>query len=358
MGAVPAVASTMVPAAVAAPWPLRAAGRQPPPSDEALLQSAGQLLPWDASRYVTLGVLQRCPRNQGEVVLVEDLQSKRKLASKRVPVAWACLNAKEFLERNPGETEVPWMDIGVTRWLSEQGFGHAVGFEGAYLDGDHIAFVMGFAEGGDLFSHLDRLTLPGPALDSEATLRSLIVEFFGAVTQLHDLGLAHRDLSLENVLLAGPRQGPVKLIDFSMATTQRLCDGPACGKPSYIAPEVHLGCGYDAFVADSFSCGVILYALVVRDYPWMSTRPWGCKCFEFVRKHGLAAFLARRCVAAVGGEKRPVAELVSPGLASLLAGLLAFEPAARLTMQRSPSGFGSVWDHPWVKGAPAHVAPR
>ena len=26
-----------------------------------------------------------------------------------------------------------------------------------------------------------------------------------------------------------------------------------------------------------------------QDYPWLSTRPGGCKCFEYVRKHGFRA---------------------------------------------------------------------
>ena len=91
------------------------------------------------------------------------------------------------------------------------------------------------------------------------------------------------------MLLANKKGGPIYLIDYSMATTQRYHTGPACGKASYIAPEVlafnrcfytaqmHLGNGYDAFQAllalleslvaqaDAFSCGVILYALFAKD---------------------------------------------------------------------------------------------
>ena len=36
----------------------------------------------------------------------------------------------------------------------------------------------------------------------------------------------------------------------------------------------------------STSCSYSCHAARAQDYPWLSTRPGGCKCFEYVRKHG------------------------------------------------------------------------
>ena len=100
----------------------------------------------------------------------------------------------------------------------------------------------------------------------------IVGQIFTAVCWLHDLGVAHRDLSLENILLTdngGSMQ--VKLIDFGMSTTQRVCKRELRGKQSYQAPEMH-GPEYDAFLADEFALGVVLFAMAVQDYPWTSTK--------------------------------------------------------------------------------------
>mmetsp|Transcript_52622 Transcript_52622/g.112542 ORF Transcript_52622/g.112542 Transcript_52622/m.112542 type:complete len:413 (-) Transcript_52622:99-1337(-) len=327
------------------------AGGPMPQDDASLLLALGKaaLPTWDRSRFRSRAVLQKCPRNKGEVLLVEDLTTGRRYAAKKMPVDWVCMDAAEFTSLHPGETEVPWMDMGATRWLNLRDFKHCVEYFGVFLDGEYILFVMGFAEGGDLFAFMDSMEPGGPekGLESERALKPVIAEFFDAVRQLHGLGLAHRDLSLENVLLTSRHGGPVRIIDFGMATTQRLHSGPACGKPSYIAPEVHRGKGYDAFQADAFSCGVILYVLIVRDYPWMSTRPGGCKCFEYVRQHGLRAFLSKRRVP-LGQDRVPVITVLSDHLVSLLTGLLSMDPDQRLELGGN-SGDRSVWGQPWLQ---------
>merc|ERR1719324_2235018 len=79
-----------------------------------------------------------------------------------------------------------------------------------------------------------------------------------------------------------------------MASATRMFRNCVRGKASYQAPELHGDAEYDAYLSDVFSLGVTLYALLLKDYPWLSTRPGGCKCFEYVRKHGFRAYLAKR----------------------------------------------------------------
>eukprot|EP00438_Fugacium_kawagutii_P028729 Skav229629 [mRNA] locus=scaffold649:135039:140211:- [translate_table: standard] len=232
-------------------------------------------------------------------------------------------------------------------WLNLVGFKHCVDFAGVFRDEDYIAFVMGLAEAGL------ECYIPGRAL--EEALQPIAVEFLFAVARLHRFGSKHLERSC-------PRcGGPLYLIDYSMATTQRFHTGPACGKASYIAPEMHLGHGYDAFQADAFSCGVILYALFAKDknrliemgcsmgtctvgrcwkfsscedYPWISTRAGACKCFEYVRNHGFLKFMSKRRIM-VGNEKKPVQQallgsfpVMSTAFVHLLDGLLRFNPEA------------------------------
>lgn len=320
--------------------------------DIMILRCIDKLQIWDPERFEVVATLQSCPRNAGHVRLVQERSTGRRLAVKRMPLSWTRQDADTFRFTYPMETEVPWMDMAATRWLNLVGFKHCVDFAGVFRDEDYIAFVMGLAEGGDLFSFVDAMGLPAPGPVLEEALQPIAVEFLFAVARLHRLGLAHRDLSLENVLLASKKGGPIYLIDYSMATTQRFHTGPACGKASYIAPEMHLGNGYDAFQADAFSCGVILYALFAKDYPWISTRAGACKCFEYVRNHGFLKFMSKRRII-VGNEKKPVQQVMSAAFVHLLDGLLRFNPEDRLVLleDQPGRGGGSIWALPWLKQA-------
>lgn len=319
--------------------------------DETLARSVGNALPWDPWRFTVLANLQQCPRNSGHVQLVKDHSCGRRFALKRMPVWWTGEDADDFARNHPHESELPWMDMGVTRYLNYSGFKYCVEYNGVFRDENEISFVMGYAQGGDLFSFVEASNLPDPGPELENTLRPIMVQFLTAVTGLHKLGLAHRDLSLENVLLATKKGLPINLIDFGMATTQRVKQSRSCGKASYMAPEVHQDEFYDVFKADAFACGVILYAMLLKDYPWMATKPGCCKCFEYVREHGFMTFLSKRRIA-VGDEKKPVIEVLSPNFASLLDGLLCLRPEDRLVLYDESLSSGhsdckSVWAHPW-----------
>ena len=83
---------------------------------------------------------------------------------------------------------------------------------------------------------------------------------------LHEKGVVHRDIKPENLLLT---EGEVlKLSDFGLATVfrhnekERLLER-RCGTMPYIAPEVLVKSRYNAMPADTWSCGVVLLAMLV-----------------------------------------------------------------------------------------------
>ena len=136
----------------------------------------------------------------------------------------------------------------------------------------HLYFIfMEVASGGELFDQvIDRGAM------SEATGRKFMSQLLAGVHHCHSRGVAHRDLKLENVLLT--KDGVVKVIDFGLSHIYaKGGDGEfdrsvllkeMCGSKSYAAPEVLSGVGYDGFLADVWSLGVCLFAMLSR-----STRP-------------------------------------------------------------------------------------
>lgn len=305
---------------------------------------------WEAGRFELVRKLQDATRNRGQVHLMSDTKEGRLVAVKQMPNKWVRTSHAEFVMEHPSETELPWKDVGCIRFLNKVGYAYACGLLGVYRDDTYTYVVTSFATEGDLFSWCEVGVPPGIA--RERLVRPLARQILQGVQHLHELAIVHRDLSLENILVSKTDDEDsleIKIIDFSMSSTSRTFRNCVRGKASYQAPELHNDLEYDAFLTDTFSLGVTLYAVILKDYPWLSTRPGGCKCFEFVRKHGFRAYLAKRKLRNTNAK---VADFMSEPLQQLLEGMLALDPAERLTLGESAwgsSGRRSVWDEPWIR---------
>ncbi len=92
------------------------------------------------------------------------------------------------------------------------------------------------------------------------------------VEYLHELGLAHRDLKLDNCVMT--TNNVVKLIDFGTATVFHY-PGKAhqratgiVGSDPYLAPEVITQENYDPRKTDVWSVAIIFMCMILRRFPW------------------------------------------------------------------------------------------
>ncbi|KAL6514276.1 Serine/threonine-protein kinase srk2e [Orobanche hederae] len=122
-----------------------------------------------------------------------------------------------------------------------------VRFKEVILTPTHLAIVMEYASGGELF---ERICNAGRFSEDEQ--------------------ICHRDLKLENTLLDGSPAPRLKICDFGYSKSSVLHSQPksTVGTPAYIAPEVLLKKEYDGKIADVWSCGVTLYVMLVGAYPF------------------------------------------------------------------------------------------
>mmetsp|Transcript_69627 Transcript_69627/g.182537 ORF Transcript_69627/g.182537 Transcript_69627/m.182537 type:complete len:526 (-) Transcript_69627:34-1611(-) len=313
-----------------------------------------EIKPIDPDRFEMLGKVEDAVRNCGKVLLMRDRVEDKLVAVKRMPNEWVRECHSDFVKAYPGETELPWQDIGCNRFLNEVGYQYGCNLLGVYRNETHTDVVMDLASEGDMFRWCEgHLTVP-PGPEREAMVRPLARQMIEGVQQLHDMSIVHRDLSLENILLTVDDAGrqTIKLIDFGMATTQRRCINENRGKQSYQAPEMHIGkLEYDCFYQDSFSLGVVIFGMAAADYPWYSTRSGKCQLWDFYSQRGLQAFLERR-KARKGNLK--LVEVFSPHLMALLIGMVQILPEERLTLGEScfdaelGDNHTSVWDMDWL----------
>ncbi|KAL9327687.1 hypothetical protein ACSQ67_002690 [Phaseolus vulgaris] len=154
-------------------------------------------------------------------------------------------------------------------------------FKEVILTPTHLAIVMEFASGGELFA---RICNAGRFTEDEA--RFFFQQLISGVSHLHAMEVCHRDLKLENTLLDGSPAIHLKICDFgyskvslcfsrafpgvSSGSSSMLHSQPnsTVGTPAYIAPEVLLNQEYDGKIADVWSCGVTLYVMLVGSYPF------------------------------------------------------------------------------------------
>ena len=127
----------------------------------------------------------------------------------------------------------------------------------------------------------------------------ICVQLCRALGHAHSLGILHRDVKPENVMIR--TDGVVKLTDFGisqMVDMQRMTvTGQLLGSPAYMSPEHVEGRDLD-FRTDVFAVGIVLYQLVVGKLPFEGRNP-----HEILKRIAECRYLdPRQANPAVGNE--------------------------------------------------------
>ncbi|KAI4327490.1 hypothetical protein L6164_019943 [Bauhinia variegata] len=208
-----------------------------------------------------------------------------------------------------------------------------VRFKEVILTPTHLAIVMEYASGGELF---DRICNAGRFSEDEA--RFFFQQLISGVSYCHAMQVCHRDLKLENTLLDGSEAPRLKICDFGYSKSSVIHSQPksTVGTPAYIAPEVLLRQEYDGKVADVWSCGVTLYVMLVGSYPFED--PNEPKDF-------------RKTIQRILSVQYSIPDFVdiSPQCRHLISRIFVSDPAERISIPE-------IWNHEWfLKNLPADL---
>ncbi|KAH1018385.1 hypothetical protein HUJ05_006171 [Dendroctonus ponderosae] len=187
---------------------------------------------------------------------------------------------------------------------------HVLGLADVYENKKYLYLVLEHVSGGELF---DYLVKKGRLTPKEA--RRFFRQIISALDFCHSHSICHRDLKPENLLL--DEKNNIKIADFGMASLQPMGSmlETSCGSPHYACPEVIRGEKYDGRKADVWSCGVILYALLVGALPFDDDN-------------------LRQLLEKVKRGVFHIPHFVPPDCQSLLRGMIEVHPEKRLTLQQ------------------------
>ena len=193
---------------------------------------------------------------------------------------------KEFRARNPHESEREYAKKVTAEFCVGSTLHHANIIETLDIIKENGKWydVMEFAP-YDLFA----IVMTGKM--SREEIDCSFKQILSGVRYLHGLGLAHRDLKLDNCVVN--EFGVVKIIDFGCATvfkypfendiveatgiqviyqTMKSNSLGIVGSDPYLAPEVCTEIRYDPQPADIWSVGIIFCCMTLRRFPWKSPR--------------------------------------------------------------------------------------
>ncbi|KAF9916560.1 serine/threonine protein kinase [Lobosporangium transversale] len=235
---------------------------------------------------------------------------------------------KQFRKRRPSESERSYVKKVTSEYCLGSTFHHP----------NIIETLDIVKEGGNYYEVMEyaRYELFSAVMSGLMTREEVACCFKGivdGVAYLHSMGVAHRDLKLDNCVMN--ERGIVKIIDFGCSMVFQppfekkieMAKGIS-GSDPYIAPEVFVTDQHDPRLADVWSMGIIFLCMTLRRFPWRVPRAEQDQSFlAFANPDGTGKL---RLLKLMPRESRPI-----------MSRILEIDPSRRVLI-------GDVVQDPWI----------
>lgn len=244
--------------------------------------------------------------------------------------------------------EDPLKEIAALQLIGNQ-HPNVLGCHEVLFDGANVNVILPFCGSGDLFQLLQdnlRLSPETPGL-SEAKARYWFRQVASGIKHLHSIGICHRDLSPENVMIHHNRCAvidmgmclrmpytdpngaiPDAVTDVTRGVQRRMIKPQGtCGKLPYMSPEIYVNKeAFEGGAIDVWTAGTILFCMVTGNRSYQKPHSSDPQFYWMTR--GLTILL------------RDWGVELSPEGVDLLQNMLQIDPRLRLTIDE-------VLAHPW-----------
>ena len=132
----------------------------------------------------------------------------------------------------------------------------------------NLYIVMEYCEGKEQFEYI----VKRKHLTEREACR-YFQQIIKGVEYLHLSNITHRDLNPENLLLDNKKR--IFITDFGLSILSEKYNEQLsipCGTPSYSPPEMLKGKKYNGIYSDIWSCGIILYTMLVGNLPCFESK--------------------------------------------------------------------------------------
>jgi len=217
------------------------------------------------------------------------------------------------------------------------------------FDDRNLYTITPYCTGGEMFD-----VLMERERFSESESRYLLRNILNGLDWLQRVGLCHRDISLENILVDNERTFVIDMgmclrvpfldneegdadmlgnVDYRDRRAQRclIRRKPRCGKFSYMSPEVYSQRTFDGYAIDMWAVGVCLFMMLTGQSPWQKASPNDI-LFRNMSSGYVADILTNHWHFALSADAM-----------DLLQRMLFGNPRHRLSLQQ-------VRAHPWMDG--------
>ena len=149
-------------------------------------------------------------------------------------------------------------------------------------DSVYIYLILELIDGGDFFgfihSNHKKMELTNNYDGWELKMKKIFIDICQSVLWLHNNGVCHLDLSLENTLIKLEDKNNdtsgniIKIIDFGLSkrfyNDNFILNNNRIGKPRCMSPEIYNLMSFDARYSDVWSIGIMLFMMILGIPPF------------------------------------------------------------------------------------------